>query len=238
MARSSIHQLIVVLFLLLAYQPMTMANNQPRHDLAEIRSAAKSFIRHQHRGDPGTPKIYVADLDPRLRLHHCEKKLQAFMPPGSRKLGNTSIGIRCSGPKPWKLYVPVRIKMMGHVLISANYLPKGTVVRSADLKRVDFDLASLRQGYFTMANQITGKMLKQAIPLGRIITPAYLSKPKLVRRGENVIILAKTSGFEIRMKGKALMDGTAGELIRVKNIKSHRIVEGTVERSGIIQVPF
>lgn len=237
--RSDIAPLLTAIFwLLLLYQPMAMAAGHSRQSLEAIRSAAASFLKHQRWHSPGKLQIHTGQLDPRLRLHRCSKKLQAFMPPGSRRSGNTSVGIRCTDHKPWKLYVPVSIKLIGRVFASANYLPRGTVIQATDLKRVEYDLARLQQGYFSTADKIIGKVLKQAVPGGGIITPAHLSRPRLVRRGESVIIMAKASGIEIRMKGKALTDGAAGELVRVKNIKSQRIIEGTVEHDGIIRVPF
>lgn len=50
------------------------------------------------------------------------------------------------------------------------------------------------------------------------------------------MIIAETSGISIKMKGKALNDATIGEHVRVKNMNSKRIIEGTAIRSGVVKI--
>jgi flagella basal body P-ring formation protein FlgA len=40
------------------------------------------------------------------------------------------------------------------------------------------------------------------------------------------------------MSGKALMSGSLGERIRVKNNKSKKIIEGTITKAGTISVNY
>ena len=68
------------------------------------------------------------------------------------------------------------------------------------------------------------------------MTPRVLEAPRLVRRGERVTITARADGIDVRMAGKALMDGTAGERIRVRNINSDRVIEATVASPGMVEV--
>ncbi len=204
--------------------------------LDEIRAAARDFVLSQAQTAEGRLEVEIGALDRRLHLPRCDQALEAFMPPGGRLRGNTTIGVRCAAGKPWKLYVPAKIRLLGRVLVARNHLPRGSRIQADDLRYAEFDLARLNGAYYTDSGKLTGKVLKQSITAGRIIQPRMIDEPKLVQRGEGVTILAVSGGFEIRMKGKALMDGSAGQLIKVKNVKSRRIVEGEVVAPGLVRV--
>jgi flagella basal body P-ring formation protein FlgA len=60
--------------------------------------------------------------------------------------------------------------------------------------------------------------------------------PRLVQAGQHVILLATTPQLQVRMKGKALADGTRGDIIKVRNLRSKRVVEGVVTHAGIVEV--
>ncbi len=222
--------------LLMLATPPVMA--QTVQSLEAIRTAVKEYLIEHNTPGQGRQEIVVGKLDPRLRLVACDRKLDIFRPSGSHMRGNTTVGVSCQSNKPWKLYVPVSIKIYKPVLAASRYLPRGTVIKAQDLQIVDGDVATLGRGYFTEYDHVVGKVVKQAMMAGRIVDPYHIDNPKIVRRGESVTILASSAGFEIRMKGKAMMDGTAGDLIKVKNLKSRRIVEGKVVSTGVVKVPF
>jgi len=220
---------------LLALLPLSV-QGKDYQALDSIREAVRSFVLSQVQPARGRIQVTIGTLDQRLHLPRCGQALHTFLPPGGRLQGNTTIGVSCSDGKPWKLYVPARIELIDRVLIASHHLPRGSRIQSTDLDYGEFDLATLNRGYFTDQQRLIGKVLRQAVMAGRVINPQIISNPKLIQRGEGVTILAVSGGLEIRMKGKALMDGSAGELIKVKNIKSRRIVEGEVVAPGLIKV--
>ena len=71
---------------------------------------------------------------------------------------------------------------------------------------------------------------------GYVLSAKVLMRPKLVRRGQTVTLLAQSQGFEVRSAGRALQDGVAGEQISVENLGSNRIIQGVVAESGLVRV--
>jgi flagella basal body P-ring formation protein FlgA len=94
----------------------------------------------------------------------------------------------------------------------------------------------LAYGYFTNTKDAIGKITKRSFQPNELINPALLEAPKLVRRGERVTVVAEIDGIEVRMKGKALTDGASGDRVRVKNVSSKKIVEGTVIGANMVKV--
>ncbi|HHH36415.1 MAG TPA: flagellar basal body P-ring formation protein FlgA [Gammaproteobacteria bacterium] len=229
------HPRLVVFCLLAALSGGALAGDyQP---LDEIRRAAEHFVLAQATGK-GRLEVTVGRLDRRLHLPRCSRPLQAFLPQGSPLAGNTTIGIACPAGKAWKVFVPARIKRIQRVLVASRPLIRGSRLQPGDLEYAERDIAGLQAGYFTNDRELAGKILKQAVMAGKVIAPTMLDAPRLVRRGQDVTIMAVSEGFEIRMKGKAMMDGRAGETIKVENLKSRRIVEGEVVAASVVKVPL
>lgn len=207
---------------------------QPHND---IKHAVKSFIETQL-GDFESSQydVIISRLDPRLKLSQCETALRAFVSPGTLLQGKTTIGVRCEGAKPWKVYVPTQINAYETVLAASRPIIKGQTIGSDDLVKVRKKVAVHEKGFFHNPKDAIGMVAKRSIPAGKILTFHYVQPPRLVQRGQDVILLATTPNFQVRMKGRALTDGAKGDVIHVRNSKSKRIVQGRVTRNGVVQV--
>ena len=83
---------------------------------------------------------------------------------------------------------------------------------------------------------VVGKILQRPLAAGKPFDARFLKPRLLVKRGQEVVLLANTSSLSVRMSGKALADGAKGDLIKVRNTSSQRIVEGIVLENGIVVV--
>jgi flagella basal body P-ring formation protein FlgA len=229
-----LHRIAISLFAL--YASAVCAENPPAiQDMNVVRAAAEQFIKTQPLNKGISVAVEAGVLDPRLHLPHCTE-IEAFMPAGGRAFGNTTVGVRCGGGNAWTIYIPVRVNAFADVVIANRPIARGATLSAADVRLERRDLATLPYGYVLQTDQITGKSLVRGITEGTVLNPNILTAPKWVKRGERVTVLAQAGGMEIRMNGEALMDGTEGSVIRVRNLNSARVVEGTVIAQGVIQV--
>jgi flagella basal body P-ring formation protein FlgA len=125
---------------------------------------------------------------------------------------------------------------MKPVVVAAKALLANQTIEQKDIKLVQMDISDLRRGYLQSKSLVVGQQLRYSISMGRVISPAVLKQQDIVRRGEQVILLATAGTMEVRMKGTAMSDASLGEAVRVKNNSSQRVVEGVVKRSGVVQV--
>lgn len=181
-------------------------------------------------------KITIRPLDKRLKLTQCEQPLEIQPAPGARLLGKTSIKVQCSAPKPWSIYVSATIERFAPVYVTSNTLKRGHIISNSDIYLSRKNLAQLPFGYITKPSDAIGKQVKRHIQAESVLTPAQLSNPVVIHRGETISLHSSSSHFDIRMKGEALMDGTVGQRIRVKNLSSQRIVEGQVIQAGVVNI--
>jgi len=221
----------IFLFLL---SPITYAAYQSHNSIYKI---AKTYVSEKVSTQHGNQTtVTVGKLDSRLKLKKCSKRLQAFLPKGSRKVGKTTVGVKCKGSKPWSLHVPVTISVFGDVLVAKRQLKKGSVLTHSDFKVKKYNLSELPHGYIEHITSGAGMKLKRRVMAGAVITPSMLKKPRIVSRGQKVTIVAKIGNMHVRMEGKALAHGAAGERIRVMNIKSRKKLEGVITSKGEVKV--
>lgn len=175
-------------------------------------------------------------LDRRLQLPLCEKSLETFFLPGRRESGFLSVGVRCSGERPWTLYHKVRVKAYRDVVVLKKPVRQGAMLTEADLGLEKRELAELRGSYFTSFEAVVDRPAKRTLAAGTVLSPEWLTVPKLIKRGQKVIIRAESSHFTVNMSGQALADGEIGQRIRVRNDQSEKIVEGTVAAPGLVLI--
>ena len=202
-----------------------------------LHAIAMTFLEQQTaRQQNLEAEISIGRLDRRLRLTECTTKPTAFLAAGAKLQGKLSVGLRCTGNKPWTVYLTAQIKSFTHVITAAHALPRGTLLSSADLMTVRQDVSQLRSGYFTQNKNVVGKILKRPMSAGQAFSVKNVKPPLLVRRGDEVVILATTGGLQVRVKGKALKDAALGERVPVRNKQSKRIVQGTAVKAGVVSI--
>ena len=204
-------------------------------NLNSIKSAVENYLKEQHVSS-FKHKISIGKIDKRLRLVACTSELETFFLPGSKNNGNTTVGVRCSSPKEWTFYVPANVKIFKQVAVSSHPLSRGEEINSENIQFIEKEISSLNNGYFIQKKVLIGKIAKRALPAGHIFTPKSIKSPNLVLRGEEVAIIVKSNGFQVRVTGEALMDGSAKQKIKVKNKTSKKVLEAIVTGRGTVNV--
>lgn len=201
-----------------------------------IRVAVKEFLLDKtHELKYPDTQIDVGKIDNRLKLSSCNKDLELELG-NSRIPGNVSVAVRCNSTKPWKIYLQATVKAFQSIYVSQRPIAKGMPIRSSDIVLARRNITALNDDYLTDISEIEGHIAKRSIRKNEVIKPFYLLKSKLIKRGEQVTIIAETSGISVRMKGKAMNDATTGERVKVKNNNSKRIIEGTAIKHGVVKI--
>jgi len=207
--------------------------------LDDINATVRQFIDESLPLLQGTRReIQINPLDPRLRLAECDKPLQAFSPGNQRGGGSITVGVRCEGSSPWKIYVSAQIKLFRPVVIVNRPLPKGSPITLADVELQERDITRLTKGFFTDPHAAAGMLAKRALSSGEILNTSNLQAPTLVNKGDKVRIVARSESFEVIMLGEAMRDGGLGDRIPVRNLSSGRVVEAVVGGAGEVEIVF
>lgn len=202
----------------------------------EITAVAEDYLRSRIGGSAENTAVQAGVLDPRHLLAQCTKPIEAFLRRGTKVSARTIVGVRCTGTKPWRVYVPVDVIVTDTVFVAARTLPRGHLLTAADLVAEERDVTRLVSGYVSSKAQLIGQRLKSQLMAGRILTPKLLQADMAIRRGQSVTLVVVSGDVSIRMGGKALADGALGQRIRVENSNSGRVVEGIVRSQEHVEV--
>lgn len=229
--------LIPNVFLLLAVVMLpSHAYSKEVHPLDDIKNTARTHVLNQMQSSNEDIQVIIGRLDSRLRLHQCSIPLEAHNQNYQVRQGLSTIGVRCNDHKPWSLYVPVSIKNFKMVATLKHAVIRNTVLTEEDISFNKMNINRLSSGYFNDISQLNGKVLSQNLSKGMVLTKHHVKSPMAISRGQSVTIIAKNSVIEVRTKGMAMSKGAIGERIKVKNMKTERIVEGVIIDKHLISV--
>lgn len=204
--------------------------------LESIQAAAEQFVRASL--PEKSPKHFVTAnrLDPRLRLDECAAPLEAFSQGTAVNTGRMTIGVRCPNANAWTIYVPVTVEVEVSVLVLRRPLARRARVELADVEPQVRRLPGSAAAFVNDISSLQGHRLKRALPVGTALTVEMLVPDLLVRRGQQVTLIAASGTVQIRAQGQALTDGGAADRVRVQNVSSLKVVEGVVESDGVVRV--
>lgn len=178
----------------------------------------------------------LTPLDSQLKLSQCPEPLEIFTSNDLIKAGRNSIGVRCNATNRWSIFISAMIKTFQSVLVLTQPLQRGDNIIRQHLSLEKRDVSSLRGDFITQVEQIENKQAVRPIPAGAILSLRNIAEPKLIKRGDKITISSVQPDFAIRMNGMALMDGTRGQRIRIKNQSSGRVISATVIEPGLVSV--
>lgn len=222
-------------FSLAGYTPGTTATTGPNQSIASIESAVSDYIRESFR-DSRRHTLEVSQLDPRLQLPLCKQPLKVSSLNGAIRPGRNSLSVQCTGKKKWHIYTSADVQVFEKVVVLTQPMRRGDTLTRKQLDFKTLNVARLRSGYLTDPERVINQQARRHFAAGKVISRADFSEPDIIKKGERVSIAAMSPYFSIRMAGIALMDGQQGQTIRVKNIRSKRIVQATVIRPGLVKV--
>jgi flagella basal body P-ring formation protein FlgA len=204
-------------------------------DPAAVGQVAEDYLRDRLASLPGNPSIKMDDARTD-RLPACDN-LTAFMPANTRPRSRMSVGVRCSAPRPWSLYVQATISMPGQYYVTTRPLNAGEVITAAVLEPRDGDLLNLPPGAVTDPQSVIGMSAAYRISSGQPIKQASLRSPGTVQRGQMVRVNAHGQGFTVSTEGHAMENAAPGSTVQVRTA-SGQIISGIVQSTGSVEVPL
>lgn len=212
------------------------ADAAPRQDMAVIQRTVQKFLQIQTTGLPGQTSFSSDPIDSRVALSACPVP-EAFLPSGARLWGNSTVGVRCGGEKPWTIFVAVHVHVIGEYVVTTHPLSPGNPIGAADLTSRTSDLTLLPAGIITDAAQAIGKTPASSMGAGQPLRSDLLHSPVVVQSGQSVILQTKGPGFTVRAEGKALTQAVEGQMVQVR-AASGSTISGIARNGGVVEVTF
>ena len=120
-------------------------------------------------------------------------------------------------------------------LVLAEPMERGSLIKRANLTIMRLPRKQTRQA-IKDPEELIGMQMRRDGAMGMILTSRDVRAPTLVVRNREVLINLKRGGLTLSAKGKAMENGAVGDIVDVMNIRSQKILQGTVQRNGTVLV--
>jgi flagellar basal body P-ring formation protein FlgA len=157
------------------------------------------------------------------------------MPTGARLWGRTTVGVRCTGERPWTIYIQARVALNATYFLSARAIAPGEVLTQADLVARDGDLTGMPQAIVTDPAQAIGAVALGRLPAGMPLRTDMLRGSSSVAIGQTVHVVTTGSGFSISADGSVMNNAAPGEQVRVKTAGG-QIITGIVKDNQTVEI--
>ena len=214
--------------------PVVSVDSTARQDPALLRQAVEQFLKRQSGGLPGEVMIDVGQVDARLNLPACMQP-EPFIAHGSRAWGKTAVGIRCTAPAPWTIYVTANVHVMAEYLAAAAPLVQGQMIGPNDIARVRGDLTMLPAGVITDAALAIGRTTMSSLQLGAPLRQDTLRAQAAVQMGQTIRVLSAGPGFSVSTEGRAMNNAVEGQTVQAKTTGG-QVISGIARAGGILEV--
>jgi len=204
--------------------------------VASIRATAEAYVRAQLPADAAIASVTADPLDARLHFPRCHGALRARLPSGAVLQARTTIGVGCDAGAAWTVYVPVTTESVITILVLRHPVARDARLSAEDVEVQKRKLSGAGVAYLTDIADLRRRTVKRPLPVGTALSIDMFTPDLLIHQGQEVSLVATVGGLQVRARGRALANGSAGARLRVQNLSSLKVVEGVVEDEDVIRV--
>ncbi|HHD63006.1 MAG TPA: flagellar basal body P-ring formation protein FlgA [Desulfobulbaceae bacterium] len=205
----------------------------------KIKRIIAEFIGKNLKKLPDADVRFTLVRAPEIIILPAGKLSYTVMPSRHGILSSSSFSIifKVDGKTVKNCTVRGKLEAMAEVAAAAVNVRKGSIITADQIELIRQDISKLDTPYPSI-DQVVGLLAKRTIRAGRAFDSHNVEPPPVIKKGEPVKIIADRGALQITTNGVAIMDGRPGDFIRVKNIRSNRLVYCRVDAPGIVSVEF
>ncbi len=138
----------------------------------------------------------------------------------------------------FKIPVYFKVRVFEYVVISKRKIGRHQQVTRNNIFMGRRETTKIRGLAFSDIDNVIGKMTTMAIQPYTVLTEDIVETPPTMKQGSIVKLIVQKSGFKIVTKGLAQQTGYKGEVIKVKNLDSKKMLYGKIINSDSVQIIF
>lgn len=146
------------------------------------------------------------------------------------------IAARAGGETVRRQVVTGRVDHLSQVPVLTRPIGRDEVIAAGDIEYLRLKDSRLGSSTIVDADDLVGLSARHALRAGVPVRAAQVRQPVVVAKGSQVILVLDRPGLALSARGRALEDGGRGEVVRVSNLQSNIVIEGTVAGPGQVRV--
>jgi flagella basal body P-ring formation protein FlgA len=122
-----------------------------------------------------------------------------------------------------------------HTVKLKRSLEKNDIIKIEDLDLIITSKAS-EKSFFNNKEDLVGRKLKKNLKVDQLLHPRHLYEKFEVNIGDFLSIVSQMGNASVAVAGEAKDSGNLGDIIKVKNLRSGKVIKGYVNKNKIIRV--
>jgi len=231
----------LILFLLVAVVLGTAAAGFPATIKGEtIQAAVQAYVEEHSPWPKGRTRVEFMETTADVAVPAEKVTIRIKGRANEDFIGRTSFtAFLQQGTKPLReAYVMVTLWVRMDVVVSTKSLSSGTVLGAGDVKILQKWYDAVPQNRLSDLKEAVGKKLTVSVNPHMEITKNVLKDCPIVRRNQPVRIVLDNGVLCITASGVSQEDGILGDVVRVQNTTSKRVIHARVTGDALVAVDF
>lgn len=221
--------LIVTLFLLTP----VFANAR-----AHVHEAVREYIEANMPWPPGTVRVDFISPEPDIPARGKEMTLRIEPAGNSDFIGDAAFLVRMSAGGNFIRMetVRTRIEVLRDIVVAARTIRSGAILTVQDIRLAKKWVRRNLPDMLSCPEDAIGKRITVAARPGMELSASMLKDAPLVRKGKMVRVQFESGFLRITTVGIPEEDGTAGNMVRVRNVTSNKVIYARVLGDSLVGV--
>lgn len=206
----------------------------------DVESRARAMLAERM---PGT-ELAVELFNINFRLHAAGDandtfSLEDFAYDAGARRFDAIVAAPAASTMAQRVRVSGRVHKMVAVPVPKRPISKSEILRADDIEIVSLRAEQAQADIVADLDALVGKAAARGLRAGHPIFARDVERPVLVPKDSLVTLVLQSTHMRLTARGKALDQGSQGDVIRVVNEQSKQVVEGTVVAAGQVAIkPF
>ncbi|MBI3451678.1 MAG: flagellar basal body P-ring formation protein FlgA, partial [Rhodospirillales bacterium] len=149
---------------------------------------------------------------------------------------NATLAAGGEGPHAQRVSISGRTFRTISLPVLRGSVSPGDVIRRQDIEWLSIREDRVSRDVVTDANRLVGTTPRVRLRPGEPIRDNDTRPPVLVTRNSSVMIVLQMPNMTLTAQGRAIEDGAKGDVIRVTNLQSKKVIEATVNGPDMVTV--
>ena len=229
---------LAALILACSFSPQVFANQIVPGKQIEVMAANEIENILKNRGEYRRRELFFANGISDLNLPNGVIDIKIILPSNTLSYSGMTSGrarISINGKFYRDITFSVNLKIFDTVLIANHDLTIDLPVTANDFRIEEIPIDG-RAEYIKNISEIRGLVPLRYVRAGSPVAKNYFQQPMAVKSQHPVKIIFRVNGLEVSAKGTALVSGRIGQVIRVKNDASQKILSARIIDSQTVEV--
>jgi flagella basal body P-ring formation protein FlgA len=138
----------------------------------------------------------------------------------------------------FKIPVNFKVRVFEYVAIAKKRIGRHRNLTRENILIDKRETTKMRGITFSSMEGLVGKITTMAVQPNTILTEGIVEIPPTVTQGSLIKLFIAAKGFKIVTKGLAQQTGYTGDVIKVKNLDSKKMLYGKIIDSDKVQIVF